>query len=93
MMLRGGGEMVHMRWWWWQGIAFAKQERGLGAKNQNRATVAQFQVCHVNQQGSENQLVLSQLGFFFGFFVTENAVIDITIQEMVTNIAHFIPFR
>jgi hypothetical protein len=25
--------------------------------------------------------------FFIGFFVTDNAVIDITMQEMVTNIA------
>ena len=31
--------------------------------------------------------------FFFGFFVTENAVIDITIQEMVTNIAPLHTFQ
>jgi hypothetical protein len=30
---------------------------------------------------------------FFGFFVTENAVIDITIQEMVTNIASLYTFQ
>jgi hypothetical protein len=35
----------------------------------------------------------AQLGFFFGFFVTENAVIDITIQEMVTNIAPLHTFQ
>jgi hypothetical protein len=29
----------------------------------------------------------AQLGFFFGFFITENAVIDVMVQEMVTNIA------
>jgi hypothetical protein len=45
-------------------------------------------------------LVLPQLSsaffwlfFCFGFFVTENAVIDVTVWEMVTNIAQFIPFR
>ena len=38
----------------------------------------------------------AQLGFFsvfFGFFITENAVIDITIQEMVTNIAPLHTFQ
>ena len=31
--------------------------------------------------------------FFSGFFITENAVIDITIQEMVTNIAPLHTFQ
>src|SRR5882762_5257277 len=36
------------------------------------------------------QVVLPQLSsaqLFFSFFVTENAVIDVTVREMVTNIA------
>ena len=38
--------------------------------------------------------MLPQFGsVFFSFFVTENAVIDITIQEMVTNIAPLYTFQ
>ena len=40
----------------------------------------------------------AQLGFFFfwlfcSFFVTENVVIDVTVQEMVTNIAPLHTFQ
>ena len=35
----------------------------------------------------------AQLSFFFSFFVTENAVIDVTVREMVTNIAPLHTFQ
>jgi hypothetical protein len=40
-------------------------------------------------------VAMVQLSFFFlfGFFITENVVIDITIQEMVTNIAPLHTFQ
>ena len=39
-------------------------------------------------------LVLPRFGsVFFSFFITENAVIDITIQKMVTNIALLYTFQ
>jgi hypothetical protein len=40
------------------------------------------------------EIVLSQFSLaFFSFFVTENVVIDITIQEMVINIAPLHTFQ
>ena len=35
----------------------------------------------------------AQLGFFFGFFVTENAVIDLMVRKMVINIAPLYTFQ
>jgi len=35
----------------------------------------------------------AQLSFFSGFFITENAVIDVTVRKMVTNIAPLYTFQ
>jgi len=40
-----------------------------------------------------SSVTIAQLGFFFSFFFTENAVIGITIQKMVNNIAQFHTFQ
>jgi hypothetical protein len=54
--------------------------------------------CHYLVVMIQFHLVLPQFGsvffwLFFGFFVTENAVIDITIHKMVTNIAPLHTFQ